>query len=113
MSTDAHSSQPATGGAGRTEMSVSDPTPNASRSPGSRLATYRRVEWVRAADLMQRAGSRLMEQGTLTHPQLQQVLAAARRDSTEYLRTALREPATNFEPDTPTSTITGRAVTRE
>lgn len=61
------------------------------------LAARREVEWVRVSDLAQRTGARLIQHGAQSHQQLRQMLAAARRDGAEYVRTALRERGTQVE----------------
>jgi hypothetical protein len=108
-----HIAQPPTADTARTETAAGQHTRHATSSAAGPFAAYRRVEWVRAGDLVQRTGTRLIEQGALTHLQLRQMLAAARHDGTRYLRTALRDRASNLDADAPTSTAAGHSMERE
>jgi hypothetical protein len=105
--------QTPTADTGQVETAAGRHTRHAQKSTAGAFAAYRRVEWVRAGDLMQRTGTRLIEQGALTHLQFRQMLAAARRDGTRYLRTALHQRGSNLEADAPTSTTAGRSAARD
>lgn len=83
----------------RRQAPISGLTRHLEPSTTSALAAYRRVEWVRVSDLAQRTGTRLIQQGAQSHQQLRQMLAAARRDGADYVRTALRERRTQIEAD--------------